>query len=184
MNRRESLKILASAPLLSYAGQANSEVPENKSAEFFTDLEFKLVTVLSDIILPADSRSGSASEAKVPEFIDFMMMDRPELQIPMRGGLAWLDAYSRKQADAAFVDVSSDNQRQILDKLAWPEDSDPTVATGVAFFNLFRDMVASGFWTSQIGVEDLQYQGNVYVEEWTGCPPTVLERLGVGYDHE
>jgi len=179
MDRRESLKLLASAPFLPITGTEASGEPVRGAAEFFTYEEFRLVTVLSDLILPADQRSGSASEAGVPEFIDFMMTDRPELQVPMRGGLAWLDAYSRKLAGAEFADLAPDVQRRILDDLAWPERAPPRLAVGVAFFNSFRDMVASGFWTSQMGVEDLQYQGNVYVQEWTGCPPAVLARLGL-----
>ena len=179
MDRRESLKLLASSPFFYIIGTDTSEEPVPGKAEFFTDDELRLVTVLSDLIIPADERSGSASDAGVPKFIDFMMTDRPELQVPMRGGLAWLDAYSRKRAGATFADLVLESQRRILDVLAWPESAPPELAAGAAFFSFFRDMVASGFWTSKLGVEDLQYQGNVYVEEWTGCPPTVMARLGL-----
>ena len=181
MDRRESLKLLATAPFFAYTGsgpQAEAK-PTVRQAEFFTDQEMELVGVLADLIIPADARSGSATDAGVPEFIDFMMTDRPELQVPMRGGLAWLDGYSSKRAGARFVDLPENRQKMVLDDLAWPEDSAPELAAGVAFFSSFRDMVASGFWTSRMGVEDLQYMGNVYVQEWTGCPPEVMAHLGL-----
>ena len=181
MDRRESLKLLASVPFFSYA-EARSEVDNNEivqEADFFTDSEMVLVKTLADLIIPADDRSGSASDAGVPEFIDFMMTDRPELQVPMRGGLAWLDAFSRKQGSAAFVDLPVADQKHVLDIIAWPDDIEPGLGPGIAFFSFFRDMVASGFWSSRMGVDDLQYTGNVYIQEWLGCPQSVLDRLGV-----
>jgi hypothetical protein len=42
-----------------------------------------------------------------------------------------------------------------------------------------RDLVATGFWSSQIGVADLGYVGNVPVMEWTGAPDAVLKKLGL-----
>ncbi len=51
-----------------------------------------------------------------------------------------------------------------------------------AFFNSFRDLTASGFWSSEMGVKDLQYRGNAFVPEWTGCPDAALRKIGVRYD--
>ena len=34
-----------------------------------------------------------------------------------------------------------------------------------------------------MGVADLQYQGNVFVSEWNGCPDAALKKLGVGGTH-
>ena len=178
MDRRETLKLLAAAPFFTVTG-AMPVAPPNYKPDFFTEQEMELVTALADLIIPADARSGSASDAGVPEFIDFMMTDRPEYQTPMRGGLAWLNAYSQKQGGSIFMELARDTQREILDTLAWPENAPDELSAGVAFFNSFRDLVASGFWSSKMGVEDLQYQGNVYVQKWTGCPTEVLERLGV-----
>ncbi len=189
MDRRESLRLLATLPLLTCVkpvsdaavvkGQATAS-KKQAAPEFFTEHEWATVTLLSDLIIPADDRSGSASDAGVPAFIDFMMIDQPELQLPMRGGLAWLDAYSRKVAGGVFVGLSPEDQKRVLDDVAWPEEmATLDVLPGVVFFSRFRDMVATGFWTSRIGVEDLQYMGNVYVQEWTGCPQEVLDHLGV-----
>jgi hypothetical protein len=69
----------------------------------------------------------------------------------------------------------------MLDDIAWPDRAKPEMSHGVAFFSRFRDLVGSGFFSSKLGVEDLQYRGNTVVMEWTGCPPEALAKLGVRY---
>jgi gluconate 2-dehydrogenase gamma chain len=151
---------------------------------FFTPAEWRTVRILCDMIIPRDGRSGSATDAGVPEFIDFTADDRPQLRIPLRGGLRWLDDECEERFGAAFADCTEPQRAEVLDAIAWPDRASPNVSHGVAFFNGFRDLVASGFWTSRIGIEDLQYQGNTYVTEWTGCPPEALRHLGVSYGEE
>lgn len=187
MDRRQSIKLMASASLLSgipianapAEGTTHQESETDTEATFFNEHEIATITVLADMIIPADDRSGSASEAGVVEFIDFNVSDQEELQLPIRGGLAWLDAYCRKQHGTSFVNSDRGQREQILDAIAWPSRAAPQLSAGVAFFNRFRDLVASGFWSSKMGVDDLQYSGNVYVQEWTGCPQEVLESLGI-----
>ena len=189
MDRRQSIKLIASASLLSGIPVANPlvkgtafqeiETDTDKEATFFNEHELATITILADLIFPADDRSGSASEAGVVEFIDFNVGDQEELQVPIRGGLAWLDAYCRKQHGTSFVKSDRGQREQILDAIAWPSRAAPELSAGVAFFNRFRDLVASGFWSSKMGMDDLQYSGNVYVQEWNGCPQEVLEHLGI-----
>ena len=189
MDRRQSIKLMASASLLSGIPVANApvegtalqetEIETDTEATFFNEHETATITLLADMIIPADDRSGSASEAGVVEFIDFNVGDQEELQVPIRGGLAWLDAYCRKRHGTSFVNSDQGQREQILDAIAWPSRAAPELSAGVAFFNRFRDLVASGFWSSKMGVDDLQYSGNVYVQEWNGCPQDVLERLGI-----
>jgi gluconate 2-dehydrogenase gamma chain len=45
---------------------------------------------------------------------------------------------------------------------------------------MFRDLTASGFYTSRIGMDDLEFIGNTFVLNWKGCPPEWLKKLGVG----
>lgn len=149
---------------------------------FFTSHEWETVRILVDLIIPRDERSGSATDAGVPEFMDFMMMDRPDGQTPMRGGLAWLDNESYERFGKTFVESTAENRTAILDDIAWPKKAKPEMSQGVAFFNMFRDMTASGFWSSKVGVTDLGYQGNTFVAEWTGCPDAALRKLGVQYE--
>lgn len=196
MNRREALGLIVLAPFAPAATQAHATptpstvpvAPEHARAAgrrqqplFFTPAEMATVTLLADMIIPADDRSGSASDAGVPEFIDFMMTDTDDVRLPerMRGGLAWLDTETRRRHGTRFVDASEEARSEILDNIAWPERAPPALSHGVAFFNLFRDMVASGFWSSEMGVRDLQYIGNTAAPQWNGCPPEALRKLGL-----
>lgn len=156
--------------------------PEDFEPEFFTAHEHQTVNVLVDLIIPADDRSGSATDAGVPAFMDFMMMDRPTMQLPMRGGLAWIDVQSRKMFTKPFVECTVAQQKELLDMIAYPDMAPPELSQGVKFFNSFRDLTASGFWSSKVGVDDLKYMGNTAVMEWKGCPTDILEKLGVSYD--
>jgi hypothetical protein len=145
---------------------------------FFTPHEWATVKVLVDLIIPKDERSGSATDAGVPEFMDFMMTDVPARQDAMRGGLRWLDTECLARFGKTFVDCAPADRTAILDAIAWPAKASPLVSQGVAFFSSFRDLAASGFWSSKMGVEDLQYLGNV-ATDWNGCPPEALEHLGL-----
>lgn len=198
MSRREAVGVLAALPLAAAidwspeatdrAARAAQGVLAARAAgggayapTFFTAHEWATVRVLVDLIIPRDARSGSATDAGVPEFMDFMMTDRPRNQTTMRGGLAWMDAECRRRFDKTFVACTDAERRALLDDIAWPDRARPEMSHGVAFFNWFRDLTASGFWSSKMGVEDLRYQGNTFVREWTGCPPAALAKLGVSY---
>jgi hypothetical protein len=153
---------------------------EVRSKIFFTPDEMATITVLGDIIIPKDELSGSASEAGVPTFIEFIVKDMPEHQIPMRGGLRWLDLQCLTTFDKPFKDCSSAQQLQIVEEIAWPEKAKPEMAQGIAFFNLMRNLTASGFYTSQIGVKDMGYIGNM-PNQWNGVPQDVLQQYGLSY---
>ena len=147
--------------------------------KFFTAREYAAVRVLVDLIIPKDARSGSATDAGVPEFMDFLMGDDPARQTPMRGGLAWIDRECEDRFDKRFLECDAAQRTAVLDDIAWPQKAKPEFAHGVAFFNSFRDLTAAGFFSSKMGVEDLQYMGNVMVPEWKGCPDEALRKLGV-----
>lgn len=149
--------------------------------KFFTAAEWRAVRLLADLLIPRDERSGSATDAGVPEFIDFTVDDRETHQVPIRGGLEWLDDECTKRFGQRFVDCTDAQRAEMLDAIAWPDRAEPDVSQGVAFLNRFRDLTATGFFTSRIGIEDLQYMGNTYVTEWNGCPPEACRHLGVSY---
>ncbi len=150
--------------------------------------EWKTVRILSDLIIPADYRSGSATEAGVPEFIDdWLDFEGGELLAQIRGGLVWLDVECNRRFSHDFADCAEAQQKQILDRIAYPKKAAPEDANAVSFFNNLRDLVSSGFFSSKIGVKDLPYLGNQMVADWTGCPAEVaksiesnLEKRGVG----
>jgi hypothetical protein len=147
---------------------------------FFTSDEMATIAILGDIIIPRDAVSGSASDAKVPAFIEFIVKDLPEHQTPMRGGLRWLDMQCLNRFGKAFKDCTQPQQIAIVDDIAYPKKAKPQMAPGVAFFTLMRNLTATGFYTSQIGVKDIGYMGNV-PNEWKGVPDDVLKQYGLAY---
>jgi len=152
---------------------------------FFTPEEMTTITILGDIIIPKDDISGSASEAKVPEFIEYIVNDMPEHQTPMRGGLRWLDMQCLNRYDKAFKDCDSKQQMEMVDEIAWPDRAKdkPWLTQGVAFFNLMRNLTATGFYTTQIGYKDIGYVGNV-PNQWNGVPQDVLKQYGIAYSEK
>ena len=141
--------------------------------------EWATVLMLVDYIIPKDAKSGSATEAGVPEFMDTMLSLEPTMAPANRGGLAWLDHQAHQRFDKDFVDGTDAQRRELLDAIAFPRTAKPEMSAGVSWFNSFRDFTATGFFTSEMGVNDLGYEGNTVVPEWTGCPPESYTRLGV-----
>jgi hypothetical protein len=149
---------------------------------WFTAHEYRTVRVLVDLVLPRDERSGSATDAGVPEFMDFLLREQAETAATIRGGLAWLDRECYQRHGTTFLGSNQTQRTGLLDLIAWPAKAPAELSPGVAFFNAFRDLTAAGFWSSQIGVADLEYRGNTVLTEWTGCPPEALQKLGVTYE--
>src|SRR6266498_766841 len=201
MDRRDSIKLIATGAIAAPAIIAGCKPEDKKVKEepaketkfaldrnkdeqkyeesllkdkFFTGHEMATITVLADIIIPKDEVSGSASEAKVPEFIEFIVKDKTEHQLPMRGGLRWLDIESLKRFEKSFVDLNQQQQLQIVNDIAYPEikyknengkevkkgNVKREMKPGIAFFNLMRNLTATGFYTSEIGLKDIGYTGN------------------------
>lgn len=224
MDRRKSLKLIATGVIAAPAVIAGCKTEDKKKDEivsepsftidrnpdelkyekeilakekFFTDHEMATITILGDMIIPKDEISGSASDAKVPEFIEFIVKDMPSHQTPMRGGLRWLDSESMKRFGKNFKDCESIQQIQIVDEIAYPEieykdekgrlvkkgNTRQGMQPGIAFFSLMRNLTATGFYTSQIGVADIGYQGNVPTQ-WNGVPDEVLKQYGVNYSEK
>jgi len=148
--------------------------------KFYTDHEIQTITVLSDIIIPADKFSGSASQAGVPAFIEFITKDKPEFKTPMRGGLRWLDSTAIKRFGKDFVACTSKEQINIVDDIAYPEQAKKEFSQGVNFFTLMRNLTASGFYSSEMGHKDMDYQGN-RPNNWEGVPDDVLKQYGLSY---
>lgn len=140
--------------------------------------EWATVRMLVDYLIPKDATSGAATDAGVPEFMDTMLDLEPGMRSAHRGGLAWLDHQCHQRFNQDFVDCTDADRRRVLDDIAFPKRARPELSAGVAWFNSFRDFTASGFFTSEMGVTDLGYQGNTAVPEWTGCPPANYTRLG------
>jgi hypothetical protein len=153
---------------------------EETSYTFFTPEEMATITVLGDIIIPKDEVSGSASDAKVPEFIEFIVKDMPEHKVPMRGGLRWLNLQCYDRYKNAFADCTKEQQLEMVDAIAYPKKAKPEMQQGVSFFNLMRNLTATGFYTSEIGGKDVGYMGNT-PNQWNGVPAEVLKQYNLAY---
>jgi hypothetical protein len=194
MTRREALRVMALVPLAGSLGCGVQDIGQAAlqveslgdfplEPQFFTPAEWRTVRVLVDLIIPADGKSGSATDAQVPEFMDFMLNEASESrQQRFRDGLVWLEAEVSRRYNVAFADAADAQQRAILDDIAWPARAPAELHDGVDFFNTLRDMTAAGFFSSRIGYEDLEFRGNEFVAEWTGCPQAALDKLDVSYD--
>lgn len=190
LDRRQLLQLLTAAPAAMLlplppavvqraARHAALTLSQGQVAlRFFTPKEWQTVRVLSDLIIPRDEHSGSATDALVPEFMDYILAEYPERQTQIRGGLAWLDRESTSRYGRRFVECVPGEQTAVLDDIAWPAKARPEMSAGVAFFTRFRDLVANGFYSSREGVKDLGYQGNTFVTDWKGCPGQIYDRLG------
>ena len=159
--------------------------PKNQAKyKFFTAAEWRTVSVLADDIIPRDGRSGSATDAGVPAFIDYHMSvpeTSDDLRVAMRGGLAWLNTEARTRFKTNYAALTADQRHQILDDIAWPDKVKPGFSQGTAFFSRFRDFVGAGFFSSAMGWKDLRYEGNVFNPNWQGCPPAAMNKLGVSF---
>ena len=169
-----------SAGNINRMAEEKEQYKETIAKTFFTPAEMATITILGDIIIPRDEISGSASDAKVPDFIEFIVKDMPHHQTRMRGGLRWLDMQCLKRFEKPFKDCSKEEQMELIDEIAWPKKAKPQMKPGVAFFNLMRNLTATGFYTSEIGVKDVGYLGNV-PNQWNGVPEDVLKQYKMSY---
>jgi gluconate 2-dehydrogenase gamma chain len=197
VSRRELFQIAGSVPALAAAtagsslAQTHEAHPPAYQRKTFDEHDWHTVRVLCDLIMPADERSGSATQAGVPEFIDDWLDFRKredgndDLAAQILGGLAWLDRESSRLSGKVFADAGVDQQKQILDRVAWPERAAPEDRRWAAFFTKFRDLTLNGFYSSKVGIADLPYLGNTAVAEWKGYDPAVWakidERMKKGY---
>jgi len=153
------------------------------STKFLTAEEFATITVLADIIIPKDEASGSASDAKVADFIEFIVKDDPDYQTPLRGGLRWLDIQCLDRYQKAFKDCSADQQIEMVDQIAYPAKAKPEMAAGVSFFNLMRKLTTTGFYSTEMGWKDIGYVGNK-PNQWNGVPEEVLKQYNLVYSEK
>ena len=207
MDRRESLKSLlvgslaGGLALKGCAPASDTETPPEATAEagygrteeekirdqklkaetFFSESELATLAVLCDIILPATADFGAATDAGVPEFIEFMAKDIPKHQLPLRGGLMWLDTQANGRFNLNFASCSEAQQMEIVEDIAYPEPQPSAMAPGIVFFSLVRNLTLTGYYTSKMGIEELGYLGNT-PGVWDGVPDEVLQEHGLSYD--
>jgi Gluconate 2-dehydrogenase subunit 3 len=169
-------------------GRTPAELEHDKKvneSEFLSAYELGTIAVLCDIILPATKEAGSATDAEVPGFIDFIVKDLPRHQLPIRGGLMWLDSETNRRYNKTFTDCTKEEQLAIIDDIAYPDPDfkKPEMGPGISFFNLMRNLTLTGYYTTQMGFEDLKVNSN-YANVWDGVPAEVLAAHGMAYEEE
>ncbi len=197
LGRRDMLKIISTLPAAALAPippSTGQETPGGKTPDrsnpsskgeaggyqrkVLSEHEWKTISVLSDWIIPADERSGSATQAGVPAFIDDWLDFKGGLLVDeMRGGLTWLDLECGRLYGHQFVDCTTPQQKETLDRIVSPETSAAGYAHAAVFFDQLRDLVVSGFFSSEMGLNDLPYEGNGFVKQWEGCPTQVMAKI-------
>lgn len=207
MNRRESIKSLllgsvAGGALLESCTQATPEqleqaiwkyqygrTPAEEAVDtrllqetFFSDPEKEQIRVLANLILPPNDQ-GTIEEAEVVPFIEFMAKDFEDFQLDIRGGLMWLNAQANQAFGQNFISCGEANQKSILDRIAHDIPEQEEQPMEVNFFNLMRNLVLTGYFTSKVGIAELGYQGNS-PNVWDGVPQEVLDDMGLAYDPE
>ena len=167
-------------------GRTGPELLRDKSllaGDFFTEHELLTVATLCDIILPVHNNFGSASDYGVTEFIDFIVKDMPEHQVPIRGGVMWIDGFSNKLFNKEFIICSEQEQITMCDQIAYPKKTKPELKAGEHFFTRMRQLTLTGYFTSELGIEELGYKGNT-PNVWDGIPAAILKDYSVKYEDE
>jgi hypothetical protein len=143
----------------------------------------RTATALSDLIIPADDTSPSASAVGVVDFIDEWISAAYEKQQHDRkivlDGLKWLDRESARRFSEPFALLKERQQRAICDDICYAAKAKPRFAEAAKFFARYRDLTAGGFYTTPVGRKDLQYIGNTPLATFQGPPLEVLKKAGL-----
>jgi gluconate 2-dehydrogenase gamma chain len=185
IERREMLRILATASAAAgFAGfskwafacedvHAAGGVKQIKSAtyspQFFTTDEYPMIESLSEMIIPSEGGAGSR-EAGVAEFVDFMVFHDESLGYPFRLGLSWMNAHSERLHGKKFLELTPADQTDILRHLSYKKEFRDGEEDGRLFFNLMREYTVMGFYTSRVGLEELDYPGLKFYTASPSCP--------------
>jgi len=157
--------------------EEKAQIAKLNAEQFFNEHQMSTLNVLCALILPANEKYGSATDAGVPDFIEFMAKDIPAYQTQLKGGLMWLDHKCNADNNVEFKSATTEQQKAILDGIAFP-DKEPTYEQ--SFFSLVRNLTVTGYYTSKMGIEDLGYKGNT-PNVWDGVPDDVLAKHGKSY---
>ncbi|MDH3732666.1 MAG: gluconate 2-dehydrogenase subunit 3 family protein [Gemmatimonadota bacterium] len=148
-----------------------------------TEEELEKLAVLCDVIVPADEHSPSASAVGAHEFINEWVSapyEGNERDLTrVRGGLVWLDRESRSRFDSPFADLTDAQKTQICDDICYEPNASEELKSAARFFDRVRDLTSTAFWTTEEGMADLGFVGNVPMGAFEGPPREVLERLGL-----
>jgi len=153
--------------------QAEHAASGTYKPKYFSASQYKTLQALCQTIIPADDHGGGAIEAGAPEFIDLITSENNDLQLTLGGGIMWLDSACADRYGKAYLESTPVQQKEILDLIAFRRNAvaDASLSQGVSFFAFLRKFACDGYFTSEIGIKDLQYKGNAFTKDFRGCPP-------------
>ena len=118
------------------------------SVAVFTPVQRALMTSLSERVLPTTDTPGAIA-AGVPAFIEKMLADwaMPEDRVPIIAGLDAIEARSMQDYKVPSARTTAVQQDALL-TLAMND----RLPSGSVFFEAFRQLVLTGYYTSEIGM--------------------------------
>ncbi len=146
-------------------------------------IELTTLAALCDMIIPADEKSPSASAVGAPAYINEYVSAPFEGSardlVRVRGGVAWLNLESTKRFGRPFARLTTAEKTQICDNICFVPKAAPEFRQGARFFSLVRNLTATAFYTTDEGMKDIGYVGNVALPKWDLPPASVLKHLGL-----
>lgn len=145
--------------------------------------ELVTLTALCDVIIPADAKSPSASAVGVPAYINEYVSapydNSARDLVRVRGGISWLNLESNKRFSRNFSRLTLAQKTAICDDICFLPKAAPEFQQGARFFDLIRDLSATAFYTTDAGMRDIGYVGNMALPKWDPPPAAVLKHLGL-----
>jgi gluconate 2-dehydrogenase subunit 3-like protein len=126
----------------------------------FTAQEFGTLERLTDLIVPVENGAPGALAAGAAAWIDMISSENDQLKTTYKEGFAWLDGAMKARGAADFVSAPAVDQTALLDLIAYRRNDSPELAPGIRFFAWVRRMTVDAFYTSEIGIRDIDYRGN------------------------
>jgi len=122
--------------------------------------EYATLERLTDLIIPVENGAPGAVAAGAAAWIDMLTSVNDQLKTTYTTGLAWLDSTMKQQGAEDFLSASPAVQTELLDRIAYRRNTTPELAPGIQFFTWARRMTVDAFYTSEIGIRDIDYRGN------------------------
>src|SRR6478672_9983426 len=138
--------------------QASSGGPYTPKA--LSDHDYKTLVRLTDLIIPVENGKPGAVAAGAAAWIDMLAGENAQLKDIYRKGLIWIDAEMKGRGSVDFISATPEQQTALLDVIAYRRNSTPELAPGIEFFTWARRMTVDAFYTSEIGIADIDYRGN------------------------
>lgn len=145
--------------------------------------EMATLAALCDMIIPSDAKSPSASSVGAHNYVNEHVSAPGEGNardlVRVRGGVSWLNLESQRRFGRRFVKLTTTEKTQICDDICYLPMAKPGFVAGARFFSLVRNLTATAFYTTDAGMKDVGYVGNMALPKWDLPPAAVLKKLGL-----